>query len=105
MKDKVPLVNIPFDLNEVANQSNRYFEDHRYYYDHERYPTITLSQETISFFTKPKIIYHWSLYSGLCSNQVLNKNTQLLFACVLRDVKSTNFSSHLLQDDDYIAIT
>ena len=69
------------------------------------HPTITLSQETISFFTKPKIIYHWSLYSGLCSNQVLNKNTQLLFPCVLRDEKSTNFSSHLLQDDDYIAIT
>ena len=69
------------------------------------HPTITLSQETISFFTKPKIIYHWSLYSGLCSNQVMNKNTQLLFPCVLRDEKSMNFSSHFLQDDDYIAIT
>ena len=40
LKDKVPLVNIPFDLNEVANQSNKYFEDNRYYYDQERYPTI-----------------------------------------------------------------
>jgi hypothetical protein len=69
------------------------------------HPTIILNQETISFFTKPKIVYHWSLYSGLCSNLVLNKNTQLLFPCVLRDEKSINFSSHLLQDDDYIAIT
>ena len=51
------------------------------------------------------VFYHWSLYSGLCSNQVMNKNTQLFFPCVLRDEKSTNFSSHLLQNDDQIAIT
>ena len=69
------------------------------------HPTIKLSQETILFFTKPKIIYHWSLYSGLCTNQVLNKNTQILLPCVLRDEKSMNFNSHLLQDDDHIAIT
>jgi len=68
------------------------------------HPAITLSQKTISFFTKPKIIYHWSLYSGYCSNQVLNRNNQLLLPCALRDEKSVNLSSHLLQDDDYIAI-
>ena len=34
------MVNVPFDLNEVANRSNKYFEDNRYYYDQERYPTI-----------------------------------------------------------------
>ena len=36
LKDEVPFVDVPFDLNEVANRSNKYFEDNRYYYDQER---------------------------------------------------------------------